>query len=113
MWVLAHHDVHGSQSLPSKAGGRSLSLFLGLPLSRMVDARFKANTRKREARLFTARTIDGFYVEVYVYLHETSFSTGEWTETGRSYRLQDGTQVHLGASGDLTSADTGELFTRV
>ena len=76
-------------------------------------SRLRTKTRKREARLFAARTTAGFYVDVSVYIHETAFRDDEWVETGRSYRLSDGTQVHAGALGELTIATTGEVQTRL
>lgn len=75
-------------------------------------ARVKAKTRKREARLFAARTRGGVYVDVYVHVHETAFTQDKWIQTGRSYRLHDGTQVYADA-GTLILAPTGELLTRV
>lgn len=79
----------------------------------MVDVRPNAKARKREVRLVTARTASGVYVDVFVYVHETTYGEDEWTETGRAYRLRDGTEVHATAAGELHIASTGEVLTRV
>lgn len=81
---------------------------------RVLDNRpAKFNTRQREARLFAARTHGGVYVDVFVHVHETAFTLEEWVQTGRSYSLQDGTQVHATATGELSIASTGEPLTCV
>lgn len=78
----------------------------------MSDSRLKATARKREGRLFAARSSGGVYVDVFVYVYETTYGKDEWFETGRAYRLRDGTQVYA-EGGKLMLASTGELLTRV
>ena len=98
---------------PPSAGALERFLVANITIQRMLAPLRNAQKRNREARLFAARTGGGVYVDVFVHVHETSFEQDQWVQTGRSYRLRDGTRVNAGAPGELTLASTGEVLTLV
>lgn len=79
----------------------------------MPVRRLNAQSRKRAMRLFCVRTRGGHYADMYVYVHEVAYYRNEWIQTGRSYRLSDGAQVHADSPGVLILAATGEPVLRV